>query len=412
MDNRTPFLVHVLTVLITHRKRIFILCSIVGILAVVLSLIVPVWYQGKATILPPSDDDDSFGFSALISQIPLPSSLLGFGGASESASIAMAILQSRTVMDAAVIKFNLEKRYRSKNIESAVRTLRKRCAFEIEEEGTIGVAVMARTSFFHPKKQVDEARRLARDMTNYFIAQLDSVNKVLRTQKARNLRIVLEARYNQNIHDLTHAEDEFRNFQEKYGTISLPEQTLAAIEAAAGLEAEKISKEIEIGVLRQTVGNDHYLLVKSLAELREIEKKYRELDTGKDGMEAGLFPPFKKIPEYGVEYARLYREIKLQELLLEFLLPQYEQAKIQEAKDTPTIQVIDYAVLPIKKVKPKRALIVIFSVLFSLILSTLYFIWIEKVKILRANGSATFKKIEWINTQIRGDIRKLFGRKR
>jgi uncharacterized protein involved in exopolysaccharide biosynthesis len=125
-----------------------------------------------------------------------------------------------------------------------------------------------------------------------------------------------------------------------------------------------------------------------------------------------VFPPFQKIPEYGVKYVRLYRDIKLQELLLEFILPQYEQARIQEAKDTPTIQVIDEAVLPIRKSKPKRALIVLFSVLFAFTASTLYVLWKERLDDMRNRKDDTSRKIDWMKGQLQGDWKRIFPGRR
>ena len=385
---------------------------IVGLLATCLSLIVPIWYKGNATILPPSTDEESTGFSALLSQIPISASLLGLSGATQSTAIVLAILHSRTVMEAVVHKYDLVKRYRAKNLESAVRTLRERCSFEIEEEGTISISVSARTGFFHPKNQKEEARCLARDMTNYFVNQLDSMNKVLRNERARNMRQFIEKRYYQNLDELAKAEEDLKAFQEKYGAISLPDQTLAAIEAAAGLKAEIISKQIEIGVLEQTVGPGHSSLTKAKTELTELERGYRSFEMEDEKERMDLFPAFQKIPEYGLEFARLYREIKLQEILIEFLLPQYEQAKIQEAKDTPTIQLIDEAVLPIRKAKPKRALIVILSVLFALIFSIFYAMFSERMRDIRLEGGEDFKKYEWARNQLREDINRIFRKKK
>ena len=412
MEDKKPTLIDYLLICVKWRKMIIIHVLIMGILAVCLSLIVPIWYKGSAAILPPSTEEESTGFSALLTQIPIPSSLLGLGGATQSASLVMAILQSRTIMEAVVHKFNLIERYKSKNMEDAVRTLVDRCSFEVEEEGTICISVSARTGFFHPKDQVDEARVLAKDMTNFLIQQLDYMNKKLRTEKARNLRIFLEKRYDENLKDLADIEEALRVFQEKYGAISLPDQTIAAIEVAASLKAEIISKEIEIGVLQQMVGSGHSDYTRAVAELLELEKGYRFFEIGDGKDEGGLFPPFEKIPEYGLEYARLYRDIKLQEILLEFLVPQYEQAKIQEAKDTPTIQVLDEAVLPIRKTKPKRALVVILAVLLSFIVSIFYAMFMERMRSIRLAGGDDYEKYMWLKNQFRNDAKRLFRKKK
>lgn len=405
-NDQSPSFLDYLLICVKWRKVIALNVVIITILAVILSLIVPLWFTGSATILSSAGEDSSSTFSALLSSIPVSTSLLGLGGASQSVSLAIAILESRTVMEDVVHKFGLEKRYRSKDLERAVKTLRERASFEINEDGTISISVTARTGFFHPRRQIDEARIYARDMTNFFIEKLDSLNKALRNEKAHNVRLFLETRYSQNLKDLAKAENDFKVFQEKHGAISLPEQTIAALETAAGLKAQILTKKIEIGMLEETMGKGHAELIRAKTELQQLENGYRILEIGEGEDMSNLFPSFDQIPELGLEYARLFREIKLQELLLEFILPQFEQAKLQEAKDTPTIQVIDEAVLPIKKARPKRALIVILSTVLSFLFSFFYVIYRERMERLATAGGDSFRKLTWIKNQLRDDFTK------
>ena len=81
-----------------------------------------------------------------------------------------------------------------------------------------------------------------------------------------------------------------------------------------------------------------------------------------------VFIPLKNLPDLGIEYVRLYRELQIQEKILEFIMPQYEQAKINEKKDTPTVQVLDPAVAPIKRSSPKRMFMVLGAGIFVLFL--------------------------------------------
>jgi len=55
--------------------------------------------------------------------------------------------------------------------------------------------------------------------------------------------------------------------------------------------------------------------------------------------------------------------VKYYEFLYELLAKQYELAKIDEAKDATIIQVLDKAIEPDRRSKPRRALIVILTVL-------------------------------------------------
>ncbi|MBN2011728.1 hypothetical protein JW960_20530, partial [candidate division KSB1 bacterium] len=322
-----------------------------------------------STILPPVEEGGLSNFAALLSDMPLKALGLGSGVSDESVMFT-ATLNSRTVMESVVNKFDLINRYRAKNMEEAVRNLRKHAGVVINDEGTLTIFAEARATWFcffiHSKR--NEARELSKDMTNFFVAELDRVNKRLKSERARNSRTFIEQRYLENVNDLTVAENDLKQFQQKYGMIALPEQTAATIKAAGELKAQIVAKEIELGIVEQAVDHSHSEYIRIKRELNEMQKRYNEMKApidydNPDGRKIDLFIPLEDAPEVGLEYARRFREVFIQEKILEFLLPQYEQAKIQEAKDTPTVQVLDEAVLPVRKHRPKRAIFVVFFTL-------------------------------------------------
>jgi tyrosine-protein kinase Etk/Wzc len=359
-----------LTLLIKWKKSVIINCFTVCFLVAAISLIIPKSYSSRTTILPPTDESGGFGLSSLLGNLPVGGIGLGLSGLSDGTYTFIAILNSRTVMETVAKKFELKYRYKAKNMEETIKILQERVLIEIDDEGTITLHVRAKTKFFSFGEKDNEAKELAMNMANSFIEQLDKVNRRLKIEKARNTRVFIEKRYNQNLEDIGKAEEEFKNFQEKFGAIALPEQTAAAITAAAELKAQTILKEVEVGVLQKFVSRTHPNLIKSQTELNELNKKLKEFKNNKteiDNESVKLFLPFDDVPKIGLQYLRLFREVKLQETLLEFLLPQYEQAKIQELRDTPTVQVLDPAVKPEKKSKPKRMLLVLAAGFISII---------------------------------------------
>lgn len=368
MEKRSIHFLDYLALLVKWRKYMIINSLLVCLAVAALSLCLPKWFTSGTTILPPVSESAGLGLSALMQQVPFGLGNIGLGGVTEETSLVLAILQSRTMMESVVDEFDLMKEYKAKDSEEAVRTLRSRVKVKINDEGTISLNVKAKTKWFTGKEQSDAARTLAMNMANYFIAELDELNKNFKTAKARNNRIFIEKRYLQNLDDLQKAEVDLADFQKKYGVIALPEQTAAAIEAAAELQASIILKEIEIGVMRESMGETHQDVIRARTELRELQNKLNSMRTGIDDSDIiikneedwkSLFLPFKDVPDLGMEYLRLFRELTLQEKLMEFLLPEYEQAKIAEARDTPTLQVLDPAVRPIKRTSPKRAFMVV-----------------------------------------------------
>nr|MBC8490743.1 hypothetical protein [Bacteroidota bacterium] len=90
-----------------------------------------------------------------------------------------------------------------------------------------------------------------------------------------------------------------------------------------------------------------------------------------------LFPVFSEVPELGVQLLRMKRDVEIQNTLFTFLTQQYEEAKIQEARDTPTVQVLDKAIRPEKRAKPKRKLIVLGLFFLSTFVSVIFVFSLE-----------------------------------
>ena len=249
--------------------------------------------------------------------------------------------------------------------------------FTVEDEGTIRISVTVGTDWLHPDEQEADARVMSAQMANYFVEQLDIVNKGLQTEQASFQRMFIEGRYNQNLEDLKQAEDSLKAFQEEQNMIALPEQTQAAIEIAAIMKGQMIANDIQLGVMASTLNPEHPEIRKLKQENLGLKSKLKELDFGTGGVqsrESKLFPAFSQVPELGFQLMRLTRDVEIQNTLFKFLTQQYEEAKIQEAKDTPTVQILDRAAEPIQKYRPRRALIVVSVFLLMGLMNVVYVI--------------------------------------
>lgn len=331
---------------------------IVGVLSVILALIMPKTFRASAVLMPPTQDPGSSLMNSL-SSFPLGGLI---SQSTDETMSFLAILKSRTVMDRVVDEFKLDSLYGVDNKEDAVRVLQNNVTFLLEDEGTIRVSVTAGTGWFHPDAEEDSARVLCTNMANYFVEQLDIVGKSLKTKQASFHRQFIERRYNQNIVEMTEAEKRLKAFQEKHNMIALPEQTAAAIEAAALIKGQMLAAEVQLGVMEATLSSGHPEIVRVQKEIAELAQKMKELDQGGEEVKADyddIYPTFSAVPELGFQLVRLQRDVEIQNSLFIFLTQQFEEAKIQEAKDTPTLQVLDKAVIPIRKYRPRRMLLVI-----------------------------------------------------
>ncbi len=351
-------------ILLKWRKFFIVSVIVIASVAVVVSLIIPKTYKASAALMPPVSTSET-GILGALSDLSLGGF---FQPTSDERMNFIAILKSRTVMEKVIEQFHLIDFYHAENVEGALRSLGENSSFKVEEEGTIRISMSIGTGWFHRDEGEERAKQMCADIANFFVEQLDKVNKKLKTERASFHRMFIEARYRQNIEDLKEAENALKSFQEKHKMVSLNEQTSAAIEAAATIKGQILANEVQLGVMTKTLSPGHPNVEILKRETYELMLKLREMDFGSPNdpeSQDKLFPLFSEVPDLGVQFMRLKRDVEIQNTLFTFLTQQYEEAKIQEAKDTPTIQVLDDAVRPEKRDKPFRALIVILATMIG-----------------------------------------------
>ena len=206
---------------------------------------------------------------------------------------------------------------------------------------------------------------LAASIANAYVEELDRLSQTLAVTEAAQRRLFFEKQLKKTKEDLVTAEVAMKETQERTGLIQLDKQGGAMIEAVANLRAQVAAKEVELAAMRAyaTEQNPDYRQVREVvAGLRAQLAKVERNNVVGNG---DVMVPTGKIPEAGLEYMRKMREVKYQETLFELLSKQFEIAKIDEAKDAATIQVVDKALPPEKKSKPKRALIVLLTTMMA-----------------------------------------------
>ena len=160
----------------------------------------------------------------------------------------------------------------------------------------------------------------------------------------------------------------------------VPDQLEVTFKAAAEVETMLMKKEMEASIIKDVYGDDSPQYQNALEEQNLLKSKVQELKSSKNlSALSNVLYPFKEMPDMAIQYLRAYREVELQQTIMEFILPMYEQAKVEEQKSIPTLLVIDKAIPPELKYSPKRAAIVLaLFFLFSFILIPFVF-WGENV---------------------------------
>jgi uncharacterized protein involved in exopolysaccharide biosynthesis len=320
--------------------------GIVALLSILVSLMMKNVYTAKASLLPPQKDSGG-GTAALLASMGGGLAGLAGGLGGGSADLYMGILKSRTVTDAVIKRLNLTTELHSNNADDIRRKLQNLVKFQAGKDGIITITV----DYTDPVK--------AALFANTYIDELQKKSQQLNLTKASSERSFLEKRLVLVKQDLKTAEDDMKSFQEKNKTIKADSQAAAAIDGIARLRAEIVSKEVQLAALRNSMTDENSEVSAMLAGISRLRKQLNSMSGTGDG--GGVIPSVGNAPSIGVEYIRRLRELKTQEALFEQLSKQYELAKISEARDSSTLQVLDEAVTPIRKSKPKRSLIVILS---------------------------------------------------
>ena len=339
-------LLELLQVVVRNLPLIAKITTAAVILSVVYSLTLKNVYTARTTLLPPQKDSGGGGAAALMAA--MGGGLAGLaGGLGGSADLYLGILKSRSVTDAVIKRLDLSTELKSKNADDTRKKLQDMVKFQAGKDGIITITA----DYTDPVK--------AALLANTFVDELQKMSQQLNLTKASTERSFLDKRLVVVKQDLKKAEEEMKAFQEKYKTIKADSQAAAAIEGIARLQAEVVSKEVQLAALRNSMTDESSEVRTMLAGLTKLKGQLNAMSGSGGG--SGVIPSVGNAPSIGVEYIRRLRELKTQEALYEQLTKQFEMAKINEARDSSSIQVLDEAVTPLRKSKPKRSLIVILS---------------------------------------------------
>lgn len=353
------------------RQRIARMAIAAAVITLLITLFLSNTYVSSTKLMPP--EKGSSGMAALAS-MALGMKSIGSGGGSEIGSMAgdllgvqssgalvVGVLQSRSAQDKLVSEFDLQSVYGHPWLrwkvsrENAQKELESNT--EIAEDRKSGIITV---------KVSDHDPRRAAALAKSYVDQLNGLMSQLNTSSAGREREFLEQELVKVKKDLDDADQQLSQFSSKHATLDPREQGKAMMQAASELQGELIAAQSSLRGL-QTIYTDNNVRVRTLrARIAELKKQLGNVSGG--GTEDGSgtpnegttsefgFPSIRQLPLLSVTYADLYRKAKIQETVYQVLTQQYETAKVQEAKEIPTIRVLDPAQVPEKKSGPHRVL--------------------------------------------------------
>ena len=402
-----------LSVLFKWRRLLMLNTILAAILTFVVMIFVPKWYKASTTVLPPEKDNGGLSLMSSMLSSGLGSLLGGGGGMSlpgmaTPSDLYATVAQSRIVCQGVIDRNNLKKVYKidpdDRADELAQKELLARTQVTVGPEGILTI------------NYEDKNPELAAAVANSYVEELNRVNQENMNSKARSMREFIDKRLNESVSDLASAEEAYKNFQQVNHTIALDDQVKAEISAMADLRGQLVVAQIELGVMQNSMLPSNPRYQEQEYKVGQIKDQLQKLESG-DTLSTGssvLNLSMGAAPELGLELVRLTRELKIQETIFELLKQQDEQAKIQEMKDTPSVQVLDRAEVPHTKSRPKRTVYAMMGGIMSFGLSLIFVMLLEFMRREKEKNSSAYQKIQVITRMFNEDyywIRNIFSRK-
>jgi tyrosine-protein kinase Etk/Wzc len=377
-------LLHYLVVIMKRKKMILGVTLASAVITAIISLIIPPTYQAETRILPPQQSSSGIS-SQVLSKLGGASGLIGSSlGIENPNDLYVGMLKSRTIYDFIIDKFSLMDLYKADYREDIRNKLDELVTIKSGKDNIISVSVE------------DKDPQRAADIANAFIEKLKEITRTLAISEASKRRLFFEEQLSKIKEDLIKAEDSMQGLQEKTGAVSIDAQAKAVIESIANLRAQIGAKEVELKVMKTYTEPKNPDLQKAQDALKGLKEQLQSFEA-KSGETADTLVPTGKMPQIGTDYLRKLREVKYHETLFDLIAGQYEIARVDEARDAIVIQILDKALPPSKKIKPKRTFMVVvaaFSGFLFAIFAAFFIEYAEKA----SRDEDTRKMIELIKT--------------
>ena len=347
-----------------YRKWISILVISFGVAVIVAlyTLFIPNQYKATANLLP--NEKTSIGFNMLSEGGGL-TSLAGsiLGGSADETDRYYNLLNSFTTKKSVIEEFNLIEAYDLSESNypmiDAMEILEERTQFTAQQTGSFIIEVW----------DTDPVR--SKEMADFYVEYLSRLNTEISTREAAYFKEFAEQRYESVLNQIQQTRNKLNEFQEKYGVFQLEDQVIQYYNLLGTVTAQRVSTEIKLNYLENTVSSSNQQYQQTRLELESINNKLASLY--RDESSENFILNFENLSDVGLTYAELVKTIEVQTEVLRYIVPLLEQARMEEAKSLPIVSVLDEPVIPEKKSYPPRSLIVLLAGITSVVLVSIYY---------------------------------------
>ena len=345
-----------------RRRKGFIIRVVLAtvVVASVIALVIPVKYTAQAVILTPQQAQSSLVSMAQMAGVTSGGlsglSLLSGFGLRNPSDLYIGILQSRTIADGIINRFDLKRVYGDRDFFAARKHLAQNTTISAGKDSLIHIRVEDRD----PQRSAN--------LANAYLEELALQNSTVALTEASQRRLFFEGQLVKEKDALANAEIALRDTQQATGLVVPTGQAEAIIRSVSQLRAEILSREAQVEAMKLYVADDNPKFQVIKRELGTLRAELARLEKG-NHVPGTPEVPTGQLPQAGLEYLRKFREVKYHETLFEVLSKQYEAARLDEAKAAPLVQIIDKAVVPERRSWPPRTLLVCIAAVFSAIVS-------------------------------------------
>jgi tyrosine-protein kinase Etk/Wzc len=334
------------------KKTLFAIPAITTTLAIVASLLMTPIFTAKTVMMPPQQQQ-SGAASALASL----GGLAGLAGAaagikSPDEMYVAFFMQSEGMQNAVIKRLGLQERYEAKTMTDTRTALK----------GAVRVTSDKKTGLITIEAD-DKDPAFAAQLANVQVEELRNLLGRLAVTEAQQRRMFYEQQIKKAQDELASAEASFRQAKEKSGMQVTSVLAESGVRASAELRGQIAAREVQMQAMSRFATAQNPDMQRISSELSAMRAQLTKLEQG--GGKAADGSPTQQ------QAVKSYRDVKVQEAMLEVLIKQYELARVDEAKEGPLLQQVDVAVAPERKSKPKRATIVLVAAFAGLFLGVL-----------------------------------------
>jgi uncharacterized protein involved in exopolysaccharide biosynthesis len=367
----------ILRVTVKRKKLLWTVALAIVLLGLAVALWMPDRYTATVVILPPQQSPSTAStMMAQLGNLGAMASAAGGLSIKNPNDQQVALLKSRTVEDSMVARFHLQELYRRKYLSTARKRWESVTTIDNGiKDGLIRLSV------------TDRDPRRAADLANGWVDEYRRFTATLAITEAAQRRLFFERQLSAARDDLTHAEEDMKQTEQRTGVIEIEGQARAMIASAAMLRAQVAAKQVELRAMREFAANQNPDLQRAQTELTGLEGQLASMDAASDRTAGDLAAPKGNVTQAGLDYTRALREVKYREAIQDLLTRQYEGARVDEARQGALVQVVDAAVIPDRPSSLYRPLVALGALVIALPLGLLAALAAEFAAILRGYRS-------------------------